>query len=217
MSLEEEYGLISGERWRGLKTIIGESMTDPGVSIGEMFNSARYAVIIGGPGVGKSALTRFLGTGVDMIDGKPRPGLAGKVAFVHPRACGKLLVELATPSSRAPLPETALALAAIHAKVENVGETAQRLQDLFGMSRGFAAEDGSFVQLRLGELTIQLGPLGNGYVKPSFTALRVRAADLPGLARRLGERGIQAQESAVGLVVPPGPGQGAPLIVQAGG
>jgi hypothetical protein len=126
-------------------------------------------------------------------------------------------VELATPSSRAPLPETALALAAIHAKVENVGETAQRLQDLFGMSRGFAAEDGSFVQLRLGELTIQLGPLGNGYVKPSFTALRVRAADLPGLARRLGERGIQAQESAVGLVVPPGPGQGAPLIVQAGG
>jgi methylmalonyl-CoA epimerase len=160
---------------------------------------------------------RFLGTGVDMIDGKPRPGLAGKVAFVHPRACGKLLVELATPSSRAPLPETALALAAIHAKVENVGETAQRLQDLFGMSRGFAAEDGSFVQLRLGELTIQLGPLGNGYVKPSFTALRVRAADLPGLARRLGERGIQAQESAVGLVVPPGPGQGAPLIVQAGG
>ena len=42
---------------------------------------------------------RLIGTGVDMIDEKPREGLAGKVAFVHPRACGKLLVELATPSS----------------------------------------------------------------------------------------------------------------------
>ena len=50
---------------------------------------------------------RFLGTGVDMIDGKPRQGLAGKVAFVHPRACEKLLVELATPSARAPLPRDA--------------------------------------------------------------------------------------------------------------
>ena len=47
---------------------------------------------------------RFIGTGVDMIDGKPRQGLAGKVAFVHPRACEKLLVELATPSATRPCP-----------------------------------------------------------------------------------------------------------------
>ena len=158
---------------------------------------------------------RFIGTGVDMIDGKPRPGLAGKVAFVHPRACGKLLVELATPSSRTPLPETALALAAIHGKVEDVETSAQRLQDLFGMSRGFAAEDGSFAQVALGGVTIQLSPLGGGYDKPTFTAIRVRADDLPALAQRLRERGVSIQESPVGLVVSPGPGQGAPLIVQA--
>jgi hypothetical protein len=47
--------------------------------------------------------------------------------------------------------------------------------------------------------------------------LRMRAADLPALERRLEERGIPTQESVVGLVVPPGPGQGAPLIVQADG
>jgi methylmalonyl-CoA/ethylmalonyl-CoA epimerase len=52
---------------------------------------------------------RFIGTGVDMIDGKPRAGLAGKVAFVHPRACGKLLMELVTPSGRGALPESPLA------------------------------------------------------------------------------------------------------------
>ena len=160
---------------------------------------------------------RFIGTGVDMIDGKPRPGLAGKVAFVHPRSCGKLLVELATPSARTPLPETALALTAVHGKVEDVGTAAQRLEDLFGMSRGFAAEDGSFVQLKLGGVMIQLSPLGGGYTKSAFTALRVRTGDLPALARRLQERGVPVQESAVGLVVASAPGQGAPLIVQASG
>ena len=159
---------------------------------------------------------RFIGTGVDMIDGKPRQGLAGKVAFVHPRACAKLLVELATPSGRAPLPETPLALVAVHGKVEDVGAAAQRLQDLFGMNRGFAAEDGSFVQLSLTGLMLQLTPLGGGFPKPGFTALRLRAGDLSALARRLGERGIPCQENAVGLVVPPGPGAGAPLIVEAG-
>ena len=159
---------------------------------------------------------RFIGTGVDMIDGKPRPGLAGNVAFVHPRACAKLLVELATPSARAPMPETPLALAAVHGKVEDVGAAAQRLQDLFGMTRGFAPEDGSVVQLSLAGLTIQLSPLGGGFPKPGFTALRLRAGDLPALARRLAARGIPCQENAVGLMVAPGPGQGAPLIVQPG-
>ena len=159
---------------------------------------------------------RFIGTGVDMIDGKPRPGLAGKVAFIHPRACAKLLVELVTPSARAPLPETPVALAAIHGKVEDVPAAAQHLQDLFGLTRGFAPADGSVVQLSLAGLTIQLSPVGGGYPKPTFTALRLRAGDLPALARRFAERGIPCEESAVGLVVAPAPGQGAPLIVQPG-
>ena len=161
-------------------------------------------------------IRRFIGTGVDMIDGKPRQGLAGKVAFVHPRACAKLLVELATPSEREPLPETPVALSAVHGKVEDVGAAAQRLQDLFGMSRRFAAEDGSFVQLSLGGLVLQLTPLGGGFTKAAFTAVRVRTADLPALRRRLGDHGIAPQENPVGLVVASGPGQGAPLIVEPG-
>ena len=159
---------------------------------------------------------RFIGTGVDMIDGKPRAGLAGKVAFVHPRACGKLLMELVTPPARGALPEAPLALVAVHGKVEDVRESAQRLQDLFGMSRRLAAEDGSFVQLSLAELTLQLTPLGGGFSKPAFTALRLRARDLPALARRLGERDVPHQESVVGLVVTPGPDRGGPLIVEPG-
>jgi methylmalonyl-CoA/ethylmalonyl-CoA epimerase len=163
---------------------------------------------------------RFVGTGVDMIDGKPRQGLAGKVAFVHPRACAKLLVELATPTAFPPvpeaLPEAPLALVAVHGKVEDVHAAAQRLQDLFGMSRGFVAPDGSLIQLSLAGLLLQITPLGSGFPKAAFTALRLQAGDLPAVARRLGARGISCHESSVGLVVAPGPGRGAPLIVEPG-
>ena len=159
---------------------------------------------------------RFIGTGVDMIDGQPREGLAGKVAFVHPRGCAKLLVELVTPSALASLPETPLALWAVHGKVADVGAAAQRLQDLFGMSRGFAAEDGSFVQLSLAGLMVQLTPLGGGFPKPGFTMLRLQAGDLPALSRRLEERGIPYQRNPVGLALGPRPGQGAPLIIGPG-
>jgi methylmalonyl-CoA/ethylmalonyl-CoA epimerase len=158
---------------------------------------------------------RFVGTGVDMVDGKPRQGLAGKIAFVHPRACAKLLVELATPSAPTSLPATSLGLVAVHGKVENMGEAAQRFQDLFGMSRGFAADDGAFVQLSLAGIMLQLTPVGGAIAKPGLTAIRLKG-DLSALARRLGERGIPHQESSVGIVVAPGLGRGAPLIAEPG-
>lgn len=35
--------------------------------------------------------------GADLIDATPRAGLAGRIGFLHPRSCGGVLVELATP------------------------------------------------------------------------------------------------------------------------
>ena len=53
--LEEEYAVLTGERWRpGKKAQGGE------VSVGEALAQARHIVVVGGPGVGKSALTRYL-------------------------------------------------------------------------------------------------------------------------------------------------------------
>jgi methylmalonyl-CoA/ethylmalonyl-CoA epimerase len=161
-------------------------------------------------------IRRFIGTGVDMLDGKPRPGLAGQVAFVQPRASEKLLVELATPSAPASLPETALGLVAVHGKVESVGAAVQRFRDLFGMRQGLQAEDGSFAQLSLAEVILQLTPIGGGFPKPALTLLRLKSEDLPGLARRLEERGIPWERGGVGLLGAPGRGRGAPLIVEPG-
>jgi hypothetical protein len=151
-----------------------------------------------------------------MIDGKARPGLAGRVAFVHPRACAGLLMELATPPPADRAPAAPLALVAVHGRVEDLPAAAQCFQDLFGMTRRFVAEDGGLVQLGLAGLLLQLSPVGAGFPKPALTALRFRAHDLPALTRRLGAHGVEVRESAVGVVVAPGPGRGAPVIVEPG-
>ena len=39
-------------------------------------------------------LDRLAGEGVELIDSKPRPGAEGPVAFIHPRSCNGVLVEL---------------------------------------------------------------------------------------------------------------------------
>jgi methylmalonyl-CoA epimerase len=39
-------------------------------------------------------LERLAGEGVELIDRLPRPGAEGPVAFIHPRACNGVLVEL---------------------------------------------------------------------------------------------------------------------------
>lgn len=53
-------------------------------------------------------LARLAARGVELIDPTPRPGAGGKrVAFIHPRATGGILVELSEPAirrSREPAP-----------------------------------------------------------------------------------------------------------------
>jgi methylmalonyl-CoA/ethylmalonyl-CoA epimerase len=158
---------------------------------------------------------RLVATGVDMIDGRPRRGLAGTIAFVHPRACGGLLVELATPPAPEPLPETPLTVAAVHARVESVAATARRWEDLFGLRPALAGTDGSFVQLAIAGVAVQLAPLGAGFARPTLTVLRLRATDPDAVARGLEAHGVAARRSPVGLTVDPGSGAGAPLIIQA--
>lgn len=41
-----------------------------------------------------AALAELAGSGVELVDRSPRPGLDGRVAFLHPRASGGVLIEL---------------------------------------------------------------------------------------------------------------------------
>ena len=42
----------------------------------------------------KTALTDLGRAGLELIDRAPRQGVEGQVAFIHPRSCGGVLVEL---------------------------------------------------------------------------------------------------------------------------
>lgn len=48
----------------------------------------------------EAALAEFSASGVELVDRVPRDGLAGRVAFLHPRAAGGVLIELLEPRPR---------------------------------------------------------------------------------------------------------------------
>jgi hypothetical protein len=51
---EEEYAALTGQQWQRRRP------STPDYSVGAALQQARHVVLLGGPGVGKSALTRFL-------------------------------------------------------------------------------------------------------------------------------------------------------------
>ncbi len=57
--MEEEFAVITGRRFRPLARLAEKELNE-GMPIGEALRNKRLAVVIGGPGVGKSAMTRFL-------------------------------------------------------------------------------------------------------------------------------------------------------------
>lgn len=46
-----------------------------------------------------AALAELAGAGVELIDRSGRPGLAGRIAFLHPRSSGGVLIELIEQSA----------------------------------------------------------------------------------------------------------------------
>jgi methylmalonyl-CoA/ethylmalonyl-CoA epimerase len=157
---------------------------------------------------------RFWATGVQMIDAQPRPGLAGLVAFVHPKACGGVLVEMTTPSDRAPLPASPLAMAAVHIVAENLRTSSQLYRDLFGLAVQRVGPEDRFVQLAVGGVTVQLASREPTAFPVGLSALRLAAGSLDTLARRVAARGIASRAWSGGLQVGPANSSGVPLIIE---
>ncbi|MGH7276966.1 MAG: methylmalonyl-CoA epimerase [Candidatus Rokuibacteriota bacterium] len=69
---------------------------------------------------------------VELIDRAPRPGLAGQIAFLHPKACCGVLVELATPKEQEHAVASPVRLKRLVIGARDVKETTETLQSLFG-------------------------------------------------------------------------------------
>jgi methylmalonyl-CoA/ethylmalonyl-CoA epimerase len=70
---------------------------------------------------------------VPLLDERPRAGLAGRIAFLHPRAGHGVLVELATPPPSGPLLDSPVRLKRLVIGCAEPQATAKVYQNLFGL------------------------------------------------------------------------------------
>jgi methylmalonyl-CoA/ethylmalonyl-CoA epimerase len=117
---------------------------------------------------------------VDLIDPSPRAGLAGQIAFVHPRACGGVLVELATPSSTAAEPAAPLRLKRLVIGASDVKRSSDRLRLLFGLDE-VAMNGGPRTMLAVGRGALLVVPTEEVGGTEGLVALSMVAEDFPGL------------------------------------
>jgi methylmalonyl-CoA epimerase len=123
--------------------------------------------------------------GVPLLDTAPRRGLAGRVAFLHPKACHGVLVELATPESAEPPAESPVRFKRLVIGSPIPHDTAKTYQDLFGLPE-VEVNGGPRTMLGwAGGSTLLMVPASEVGGMEGMVALSMVAPDLPSLVKRL--------------------------------
>jgi methylmalonyl-CoA/ethylmalonyl-CoA epimerase len=117
---------------------------------------------------------------VELLDTAPRPGLAGDVAFLHPHACARVLVELATPRDDAEPPAAPLRLKRLVIGARDVSTTVSVFQSLFGFAE-VAMNGGPRTMLAVGRGALLVVPAGEVGGTEGMVALSFVAEDLTAL------------------------------------
>ena len=122
---------------------------------------------------------------VALLDETPRPGLAGRIAFLHPRACHGVLVELATPAPHDGHAESPVRLKRLVIGCSDPHGTAETYQDLFGLPE-VAINGGSRTMLGwAGGGTLLMVPALEVGGLEGMVALSMVDPDMDALVRRL--------------------------------
>jgi len=140
----------------------------------------------------EAELTAAKEKGAELIDAAPRPGLAGQIGFLHPRACAGVLVELATPFEDAVPRADALRLKRLIIGAKEPRATASIFQRLFAMPE-VAMNSGPRVMLGAGRGALLLVPDAEVGGREGMVALSMVADDFDGLLaafQREGTRGV---------------------------
>jgi len=121
-----------------------------------------------------TALADLKNRGVELIDATPRQGLAGRVAFLHPRACAGVLVELATPDDGEAVVPSPLQLKRLVIGAREPKRMSDLFQALFALPE-VTMNDGPRTMLAAGTGTLLVVPAGEvggteGMVALSFVA-----------------------------------------------
>jgi methylmalonyl-CoA/ethylmalonyl-CoA epimerase len=169
----------------------------------------------------EAELQATINKGIKVIDQKPRPGLAGIIAFLHPQACCGALIEYAQPVDHSEhsslLGEarnrrfTTKRLDHVVIAVKDLEAAVATYQKNFGLSREPAGEipalgiRNTFLPISDAKIEI-VSPLGDNSPIAQFLSkngegmylLSLDVDHLPGAIAALGEKGIKANVAKAG-------------------
>jgi methylmalonyl-CoA/ethylmalonyl-CoA epimerase len=149
---------------------------------------------------------------VDLLDPAPRSGLAGPIAFVHPKACGGVLVELTTPSSAAVEPAAPLRLKRLVIGASEVKRSADLLRSLFGLEE-VAMNGGPRTMLAVGRGALLVVPAEEVGGTEGLVALSMVAEDFPGLTAAFDRAGTALLRGTGEVTVEPASSHGVHLHI----
>jgi methylmalonyl-CoA/ethylmalonyl-CoA epimerase len=159
-----------------------------------------------------TALSRLKASGVALIDETPRNGLAGRIDFLHPRACAGVLVELATPVSGSEPETSPLRLKRVIIGSHDPQGSAQIFRRLFALPEE-PINGGPRTMLSAGQSGILLVPAEEVGGQDGMVALSVVAEDFSAVSARLRAAGAAVLSGAGELTVEPRSSHGVHLHI----
>jgi methylmalonyl-CoA/ethylmalonyl-CoA epimerase len=151
--------------------------------------------------------------GIELIDRTPRDGLAGRIGFLHPRACDGVLVELATPSAghdghgSSPVRFKRLVIGSL-----DPATTSARFQEIFGFPE-VAINSGPRSMLSVGRGTLLMVPVAEVGGTEGMVALSFVADDFFELMRRFDGARVRALRGTGEVTVEPASSHGVHLHI----
>jgi len=149
---------------------------------------------------------------VELLDTTPRAGLAGQIAFVHPKACCGVLVELATPSGAAAEAPSPLRLKRLVIGAADVRQASDILRSLFGLEE-VAMNDGPRTMLAVGRGALLVVPAEEVGGTKGLVALSMVAEDFPALTAAFNRAGTTLLRGTGEVTVQPASSHGVHLHI----
>lgn len=150
---------------------------------------------------------------VALLDERPRAGLAGRIGFLHPKACHGVLVELATPSPAAAAPESPVRLKRLVIGCADPQGTGRTYRDLFALPE-VATNGGPRSMLGwTGGGTLLMVPASEVGGLEGMVALSMVAPEIGALTRRLQDHEVAMLLGANEVTVEPRSSHGVHLHI----
>jgi methylmalonyl-CoA/ethylmalonyl-CoA epimerase len=158
-------------------------------------------------------LARLKDRRTELLDTVPRDGLAGRVAFLHPRACDGVLVELATPLAEAhPTPPAPLDLKRLVIGSREPRRTADLFQSLFDLPE-VAMNGGPRTMLGVGRGALLMVPAEEVGGIEGMVALSLVAQDFDELMARCDRAKLRCLRGTGEITIEPASSHGVHLHI----